>query len=173
MKTEKALLQKWVVLFCIFASPKAFILEYTLNGQLTGRSLNIPDVFSSACGNCGFEALTYNAVRHRFWTTTENTLKEDGDKPNIKRKIPNMLRLQSFDDQLQPVGQYWYMTDSSAVVDVKGKNTLGVSGLAALDNGLELISYAAHEPTALLRNKTRGDTALDIVLVKEVLDIKV
>lgn len=111
------------------------ILEYTLDGQLTGRRLNIPDVFSVAYGNSGFEALTYNVVTHRFWTTTENTLKEDGDKPNIKRKIPNMLRLQSFDDQLQPVGQYWYMTDSSAVVGVKGKNTLGVSGLAALDNG--------------------------------------
>ena len=111
------------------------ILEYTLDGQLTGRRLNIPDVFSVAYGNSGFEALTYNAVTHRFWTTTENTLKEDGDKPNIKRKIPNILRLQSFDDNLEPVGQYWYMTDSSAVVGVKGKNILGVSGMAALDNG--------------------------------------
>ena len=111
------------------------ILEYSLNGQLTGRRLNIPEMFSIAYGNRSFEALTYNAVTHRFWTTTENTLKADGDKPNIKKKIPNMLRIQSFDDDLQPAGQYWYKSDSSAVTGTEGKSTLGVSAMAALDNG--------------------------------------
>ncbi len=111
------------------------IVEYTLEGQLTGRKLNIPSEFGVAYGNRGFEALTYNANTHRFWATTENTLKTDGEKPNIKRKIANVLRLQSFDDDLQPVAQYWYMTDSSAVESRKGKSTLGVSGMTALDNG--------------------------------------
>ena len=111
------------------------IIEYGLDGQLTGRRLNIPEVFSSARSNGGFEALSYNAVTHRFWTTTEHTLKGDGDKPNIERKIPNMLRLQSFGDDLLPREQYWYKTDSSAVKSTKGKSTLGVSGLAALDDG--------------------------------------
>ena len=105
------------------------ILEYTLDGQQTGRRLAIP------YGNRGFEALTYNAATHRFWATTENTLKTDGEKPNIKRKIANVLRLQSFGDDLQPYGQYWYMTDSSAVEGREGKTTLGVSGMTALDNG--------------------------------------
>ncbi len=111
------------------------IIEYNLDGQLTGRRLNIPEVFSSARSNGGFEALTYNATTRLFWTTTEHTLKGDGDKPNIERKIPNMLRLQSFGDDLQPREQYWYKTDSSAVKSTKGKSTLGVSGLAALDDG--------------------------------------
>lgn len=111
------------------------ILEYNLDGQLTGRRLTIPDEFGSVYDNRGFEALTYNATTHRFWTTTENTLKTDGDRPGIKRKIPNRLRLQSFGDDLQPAGQYWYTTDSSTVEGIKGKSLLGVSGLAALDDG--------------------------------------
>ena len=111
------------------------ILEYSMDGQLTGRKLAIPDVFATAYGNSGFEALTYNANTHRFWTTSENTLKADGEKPSIKKKIPNMLRLQSFGDDLQPAEQYWYKTDSTAVKKKKGNITLGVSGMVALDNG--------------------------------------
>lgn len=111
------------------------IVEYTLNGQLTGRCLAIPDIFRYAHKNGGFEALTYNATTHRFWTTSENTLKIDGQDPSIKLKIPNLLRFQSFGDDLQPREQYWYLTDSSTVQGEEGKNTLGVSGLAALDDG--------------------------------------
>ena len=115
------------------------ILEYSMDGQLTGRKLAIPDVFATAYGNSGFEALTYNANTHRFWTTSENTLKADGEKPSIKKKIPNMLRLQSFGDDLQPAEQYWYKTDSTAVKKKKGNITLGVSGMVALDNGSLII----------------------------------
>ena len=115
------------------------IIEYNLDGQLTGRRLNIPDVFNARRGNSGFEALTYNAVTHHFWTTTENTLKCDGEKPDIRRKIPNRLRLQSFGDDLEPREQYWYVTDSSAVKDTEGKSILGVSGLAALDDGQVIV----------------------------------
>ena len=66
------------------------IVESTLDGRLTGRKLNIPDVFGVSHGNKGFEALTYNAKTHRFWTTTENTLKSDGEQPSIKKKSSNL-----------------------------------------------------------------------------------
>ena len=115
------------------------ILEYSMDGQLTGRKLTIPEVFTTAYGNSGFEALTYNANTHRFWTTSENTLEADGEKPSIKKKIPNMLRLQSFGDDLQPAELYWYKTDSTAVKRKKGSSTLGVSGMVALDNGNVII----------------------------------
>lgn len=111
------------------------IIEYTLDGQLTGRRLAIPEIFQFARNNGGFEALTYNAATHRFWTTSENTLKADGPKPNVERKIANRVRLQSFGDNLQPAEQYWYHSDSSLVKSTKGKDTYGVSGLAALDDG--------------------------------------
>ena len=115
------------------------IVEYTLDGQLTGRALNIPEVFRKAYDNKSFEALTYNAKTQRFWTTTENTLRADGEKPDIKKRIANRLRLQSFGNDLQPREQYWYVTDSSAVKSKKGRNTLGVSGLAALDDGQVIV----------------------------------
>ena len=115
------------------------ILEYSLDGKQTGRHLKIPEVFGMIYDNCGLEALTYNAATHRFWTTTENTLKVDGERPGIRNKIPNILRLQSFGDDLQPAEQYWYMTDSSTVKGSKGKSLLGVSGMAALDDGRVII----------------------------------
>ena len=111
------------------------ILEYNLQGQLTGRKLNIPEVFKMSYSNGGFEALTYQVQTHRFWTTTEHTLKADGEKPSIERKIKNRLRLQSFGDDLQPKEQYWYETDSTNIRKKKGRSILGVSGLAALDDG--------------------------------------
>ena len=111
------------------------ILEYNLQGQLTGRKLNIPEVFKNIYSNGGFEALTYQAETHRFWTTSEFTLKVDGQQPSIERKIGNRLRLQSFGDDLQPKEQYWYETDSTAIRKKKGRSILGVSGLAALDDG--------------------------------------
>ena len=111
------------------------IIEYNLQGRLTGRKLSIPEVFKSAYSNGGFEALTYQAQTHRFWTTSEFTLKVDGQKPTIERKIGNRLRLQSFGDDLQPKEQYWYETDSTAIKKKKGRSILGVSGLSALDDG--------------------------------------
>ena len=111
------------------------ILEYNLQGQLTGRKLNIPEIFKSCYSNGGFEALTYQAQTHLFWTTTEFTLKADGEKPTIERKIKNRLRLQSFGDDLQPKEHYWYETDSTMIHKEKGRSILGVSGLAALEDG--------------------------------------
>ena len=111
------------------------ILEFTLQGQLTGRKLNIPEIFKKTYSNRGFEALTYQPKTHRFWTTSENTLQADGEKPTIDKKIRNHLRFQSFGDDLQPKEQYWYDTDSAIVKKRKGNSIMGVGGLAALDDG--------------------------------------
>ena len=111
------------------------IIEYNLQGQLTGRKLNIPEIFKTAYKNGGFEALTYQPKTHRFWTTSEFTLKADGEKPTIERKIKNRLRLQSFGDDLQPKEQYWYESDSTIIKKEKGRSIVGVSDLAALDDG--------------------------------------
>ena len=111
------------------------ILEYRLDGSLTGRGLHVPDVFRTAYPNSGFEALTYNATTHRFWTTSEQTLQADGVRPDALHQVSNRLRLQSFDDDLQPLDQYWYQTDSTAIGTRRGDSVLGVSALAALDDG--------------------------------------
>ena len=132
------------------------IIEYTLDGQLTGRRLHIPEVFADIYPNRGFEALTYNAVTRLFWTTTENSLKCDGKKPNIRRAITNRLRLQSFGDDLQPLHQYWYVTDTLTTDSPEGKCTLGVSGLAALDDGrIVVLERLAQRTSSGIGSKVR------------------
>lgn len=111
------------------------ILEFDLQGQLTGRKLNIPEIFKTNYPNRGFEALTYQQKTHRFWTTSENSLQVDGEKPTIDKKVRNRLRFQSFGDDMQPKEQYWYVTDSAIVKKRKGTSIMGVGGLAALDDG--------------------------------------
>ena len=56
------------------------ILEYNDEGNPTGRRLAVPDGMGPLriAANLGFEALTYNAAKHRFWTTTESMLPADG-----------------------------------------------------------------------------------------------
>ncbi len=125
----------------IFTSGEADhdVIEYTLQGQLTGRRLAVPEVFRTAYSDYSLESLTYNAMTHRFWTTSEHTLSADGPETGIHYKHPNLLRLQSFGDDLQPCEQYWYLTDSSLVTSEKGRDILGVSDLAALDDGRLLV----------------------------------
>ncbi len=125
----------------VFTSGEAddAVLEYTIQGKLTGRRLQVPEVFRTAYRGYSLEALTYNARTHRFWTTSEQTLRADGKRPDVRHKIPNLLRLQSFGDDLQPQEQYWYLTDSSQVSSEKGRDLLGVSAMAALDDGRLLV----------------------------------
>ena len=111
------------------------IVEYSADGKPTGRRLQVPDVFQTAYANSSLEALTYNARTHRFWTTSENTLREDGKQPKLSNRLPNRLRLQSFSDDLLPAEQYWYESDATSSKKRKGESTLGVSGLVALDDG--------------------------------------
>ncbi len=125
----------------IFTSGEADhdIIEYNMQGQLTGRRLAVPEIFRTAYPDYSLESLTYNAKTHRFWTTSEHTLRADGPQPDIHHKLPNRLRLQSFGDDLQPLEQYWYQSDSSLVDSEKGRDIIGVSAMAALDDGRLLV----------------------------------
>ena len=83
------------------------IREFSLDGQPTGRELQVPDLFSteSIARNKGFEALTYNHTTRRFWTSNETALKRDIDTDQL------LVHLQSFGDDLQPDGHYLYRLD--------------------------------------------------------------
>lgn len=127
------------------------VREYTLDGQATGRKLELPSVFSKATSEYGLEALTYNAVTHRFWTTTESTLSCDGKEASLRNRIGNKLRLQSFDDDLHPCGQYLYVMDKPTAKSGAKTYVLGVSALTALDDGRILVlEREAHIPDVKL-----------------------
>lgn len=111
------------------------ILEYNLDGTLTGRSLEIPEVFKEASGNLGFESLAYNPHSHLFWTTTESTLKEDGEQASSTNKVCNLLRFQSFDEKMRPEKHYMYLMDSPTAYRLSALFAHGVSDITALDDG--------------------------------------
>lgn len=135
------------------------ILEYTLDGQLTGNRLNIPEQFSiqNIQPNYGFEALAYSPTTHLFWTTTENTLRSDlpsnlPNPPNLPPPStlsspfggwgapPSTLRLQSFTEDLQPSHQYIYQTDAPTKLNKKHKHyAFGVPAITALPDSTLLI----------------------------------
>lgn len=118
------------------------ILEYDMEGQPTGRELNVPDIFSSEhiVFNYGFEALCYDTIAHRFWTTSESTLPADGPAASPTHPgVVNLLRLQAFDDNLQPVAQYAYRMDRGRTDDFGKTYVFGVPEIAPLPDGRLLI----------------------------------
>lgn len=117
------------------------VLEYDRTGQPTGRRLDMPESFgvNNIRSNQGIESLTYNPHTHLFWTTTESTLKSDGESSGKGNPgVRNRLRLQSFNDDLSRGKQYAYMMEAPICSDKnKRPSTLshGVSDLCALDDG--------------------------------------
>lgn len=133
------------VAFCkergtVFVSGEADqqILEYGLDGAPTGAKLDVPEYFSlqNIRSNYGFEALTYNSATQRFWTTTESTLKADGDCSTLlRRDVRNRLRLQSFGQDMKPRTMFAYEMDAPTVKKKKGQFFHGVPSMLALDDG--------------------------------------
>ena len=113
------------------------IREYGKDGKLTGRQLDVPPVFSNHAGNYGFESLTYDG--RLFWTINESTLKCDGQQSTPQNGTENMLRLQSFGDDLKPRSQYAYRMDAPEASKNASVYAMGVSELAATDDGSLLV----------------------------------
>lgn len=111
------------------------ILEYSLNGKLTGRELNVPKLYKRGMGNYGFESLAYDDYSQLFWTINESTMNSDGEQATSLNDIANKLRLLSFDSNLQPKTQYAYLMDSPVSHSKSSIFAMGVSELAAAGNG--------------------------------------
>ena len=100
------------------------VYEYTLDAQRTGRRLAMPDNIKRASHNYGLEALTYDAVNHLFYTTTERPLPGD-----------TLIRLLAFGDDLQLKREYLYQPDQP----LSPKHIYGVSEVCALSDGRLLV----------------------------------
>lgn len=110
------------------------VREYDLKGMRTGRELAIPDQFSKnrVQPGLGFEALSYNAVTHRFWLTTEAPLSADGGNST------GIVRMQSFTDSLMPARQWAYRMDHAELKPGR-YYAFGVPAMLALDDGRLLV----------------------------------
>lgn len=118
------------------------ILEYDMEGRPTGRGLNVPAIFGidNIVFNYGFESLSYQPATRRFWTTTESTLPIDGEAAGpLHPGVANLLRLQAFDESLQPCGSYAYRMDVGKTADFGKIYVFGVSELTALPDGRLLV----------------------------------
>ena len=100
------------------------VYEYTLDGQRTGRCLQMPEVIRQADSNYGLESITYHAGKRLFYTTTEHTLPGD-----------SLLRIFVFNDDLTLQRQYLYRPD----LPLSAKHIYGVSELCALTDGRLLV----------------------------------
>lgn len=118
------------------------ILEYSLEGVPTGRGLLVPPLYETPniVFNYGFEALSYSNEQQRFWTITESTLKSDGvvAGPEYPGGV-NLLRLQSFTDDLLPAAQYAYRMDVGKKDDFGKYYCFGVPSVVALPEGGVLV----------------------------------
>ena len=114
------------------------ILEYTIEGRLTGRELAIPSIMQrdKIVSNLGFESLTYNDKQKRFWTTTESTLPADGKQSSPHNPlIYNRLRFVGFDNTLKAVESFVYQMDLLKATNKSATSLYGVPSLLALDDG--------------------------------------
>jgi len=114
------------------------ILEYDMSGVPTGRELAVPEIFGSnkIVNNMGFESLAYSNEYQLFWTTTESTLRADGDPAGPQFPgVRNVLRLQSFGLDLQPREQYAYRMDAGRTDGFGKWYAMGVSDICALPDG--------------------------------------
>lgn len=118
------------------------IQEYNLDGSPTGRGLHIPQEFqtSNIYPNLGFEALAYDSIAGRFWTTSESTLRSDGPTANIDRPLVyNLLRLQSFNNDLLPQAQFAYRMDRIKSTRAGQTFSYGVPSVCPLPDGRLLV----------------------------------
>ena len=128
--------------FFVSAESDQRILEVSEDGTPTGRNLAVPSLFSTSniFPNYGFEALTYDAARHLFWTTTEQGLRSDVTTATTPASpSPTLLRLQSFGSDLMPRQQFAYATEAPTPSRRPRHFAFGVPELLSVDDTTLLV----------------------------------
>ena len=113
------------------------ISEYSMEGEKTGRQLEVPLMFSkdSIVPNQGFEALTYASDSNMFYTTTESALRIDGKAGD--NQIP--LRMICFDSTMSVCAQVPYLMEKPLLQSDVKYYAHGVSAMLALGSNQFLV----------------------------------
>ena len=118
------------------------VIEYALDGTMTGRELQIPEEMHTdkIFANYGFESLTYSPELHKFWLTTEQGLKADVDAvSSAANPVPTYLRMVCFGDDLLMEKQYAYKTDAPVCTSFSSRYAFGVPELLVLADGTLIV----------------------------------
>lgn len=115
------------------------IVEFTLEGKATG--LRSGNIIPNTRNNQGMESLCYDINNKLLWTMPESTLKtdNDGNYSQSTNGVANMYRLMAFDTDFNKVREYAYKGDSPENMKEASVYVMGVSDIAALDDGRLLI----------------------------------
>ena len=116
------------------------IVEYDLDGNRTGREATIPDLFRTASTDYGMEALAYEDSTRTLWTCTECPLPIDTLSAPNAQSTAYRIRIQAFNDSLQPIRQYAYQMDLPQMRRKKALHyVMGISELTSLSDGSLLV----------------------------------
>ncbi len=108
--------------------------HHDLNSGERIEAIPGPIVFKQARPNLGFESLSASPHAGSIWAANEEPLKCDG--PRATQEEGALIRLQRFNHDLKPDGQFAYRVDPHRGSDnLLGRAQSGVSGLVALPNG--------------------------------------
>lgn len=122
-------------------SDEGFVKTSNGNTDLEGIAYNASQdsVYTIGERYTGKESLTYNEQTHRFWTTTEVPVDEDGKPATPENGLINRMRLKCYDDNMNLVGEYLYEMDKPTAKSSGRNYVFGVSELCGLDNGSMLV----------------------------------
>lgn len=140
------------------------IREYSLEGQPTGRSLQVPEDLKAIQPNAGFEALAYDAANGYFWAATEKSLKEEG-------LHERMIRLQRFNGKtLEADARYLYLMGNPVVSAEQAASAqayvFGLSAMTVLPDGrLITLEREVYVPGGSIIEKALGAFTLSTLYV--------
>jgi len=113
------------------------IREYNLSGTQIG-TVTVPSVYNNIRTNKSLESLSLQAGHQSLWTANEQALTVDGDASSTGSNT--IVRLQKFDSNLNPAGQWAYVTDNAASgFPDHASEQIGVSDMLVLPNGKVLV----------------------------------
>ena len=148
--------------FFVSAESDQSIREYTIEGEPTGRALEVPEDLKAIQSNAGFEALAYDAGRDFFWAATEKSLKKE-----VLHK--NIIRIQRFAG-LSADKRYLYMMTPAMVSEQQAASASayvhGVSAMTALEDGrLIVLEREVYVPGGSVIEKALGAFTLSTLYV--------
>ena len=130
------------------------IREYRLSDGAVLSTVPVPAAFANARVNLSLESLSMrlaaDPIDDAMWTANEEALTTDG--PVSTAATGTIVRLQRFDDLLNPDGQWAYITDPYPGAPFLGQERSGVADLLALPNG-ELLVLERSFSSLLFRSR--------------------
>ena len=145
------------------------VREYTVEGEPTGRALEVPEDLKAIQSNAGFEALAYDSQRDFFWAATEKSLKDEGLHSSI-------IRLQRFSGTT-PDQRYLYMLGQPVVGEEEASSAQayvhGLSAMTALEDGrLVMLEREVYVPGGSVIEKALGSFTMNTLYIVDPLNDK-